>query len=356
MKSAPQLKSHSRDADTQARDWFVLMLNEQVGQEQLAAWSEWLEADPRHAEAYARVANVWELAADSLVALPTPASLQADHYSPVLAIRAWRRLHKPDLRLVAGIAAVLAVAAVTLAVRSFLPQPATQRYETQHAQQMRTMLQDGSQVSLGAMTALEVKLEARRRGIDLKRGEAFFKVAHDKSRPFTVQTPMAPITAVGTKFNIDVSALAVVLTVTEGVVRIDAPGQAGGVQLAQAPLLSVAAGHKVRMRRSGDRLVLVESEAEVEPTWWQGRLEYRDEPLRTVIDAVNRYAKRPVIIADAHLGALTYTGTVKLDSADAWALGLAEAFPLVVQINEQNQIVLKEKVQNLLPTKSRRAS
>jgi len=35
---------------------------------------------------------------------------------------------------------------------------------------------------------------------------------------------------------------------------------------------------------------------------------------------------------------------------------LPEAFPLVVQINEKNQIVLKEKVQQVLPAKSPRAS
>lgn len=356
MRATSHLKATSPDIDAEARRWFVLLLNEDVSPRQLAAWTEWLEEDAAHADAYARVANLWEQAGETAVAMPTPASLQADRYSSALSVRTWRRLHKPNLRLVGGLAAVIAAVVGTLAVRSFLPEPLVDHYQTARAQQMRTMLQDGSQVSLGAMTTLEVKLEARRRRIDLKRGEAFFKVAHDKARPFTVQTPLAPITAVGTKFNIDVSTSAVVLMVTEGVVRIDAPSQGGSVQLSQAPLLSVTAGHKVKMKRSGDRLVLVESDAALEPTWWQGRLEYRDEPLQSVVEAVNRYAKRPVVIADAHLGALTYTGTVKIDSADAWALGLPDAFPLVVHINEQNQIVLKEKVQRVLPAKSPRAS
>ena len=45
-------------------------------------------------------------------------------------------------------------------------------------------LADGTRVTLDGATRLEVRLGARRRQVELVRGEAFFDVAHDAARPF----------------------------------------------------------------------------------------------------------------------------------------------------------------------------
>ena len=79
-------------------------------------------------------------------------------------------------------------------------------------------------------------------------------------------------------------------------------------------------------------------------TWTQGRLEYRGEPLRMVVEDVNRYAEHPVVLRDPAVGELAYTGTVRLDAASDWAAGLPAAFPLDVTPGEGGVIVLSARM------------
>jgi transmembrane sensor len=183
-----------------------------------------------------------------------------------------------------------------------------------------------------------------------------FQVAHDRKRPFVVETPIAAVTAVGTAFNIDIGSTAVTLNVTEGVVRVNAVGAADPGAGPDGSEIRVAVGQRLRMSRVGSRLLMVQTAAPFAPAWQDGRLEYRDEPLRSVIDDVNRYANHAVVIADPDIGALTYTGSVKLDAADAWVMSLPEAFPIRVEVNAAHQLTLKEKDQKLVPLRSSQSS
>ena len=73
------------------------------------------------------------------------------------------------------------------------------------------------------------------------------------------------------------------------------------------------------------------------------RLEYRDEPLRSVVEDVDRYALHPVLIADSGVGEMRYTGTVNLDAVDAWAGSLPTAFPVSVSRRADAAVVLTQK-------------
>jgi len=347
----------SAKLDAEARDWFVRLLDD-VGPDELARWCQWIDSDMRHAEAYARVANAWELRGEASLARPSTDELARDGYTPSLGVERWRRAQRGRSRLMWSIAAAIAAVAVALGV-GFLGAPrhaAEQSFATNRGQHVKARLSDGSRISLGALTTVKVRYEGARRSVSLDRGEAMFLVAHDQKRPFVVLTRFAAVTAVGTAFNIDIGSTAVTLSVTEGVVRVDAVGAPADGGGPEGSYIKVAAGQQLRMSRSGSELLMVQSAAPFAPRWQDGRLEYRDEPLRSVIDDVNRYANHPVIIADPDIGALTYTGSVKLESADAWVMSLPEAFPIRVEMNAAHQLTLKEKVQNLVPLRSSRSS
>ena len=216
---------------------------------------------------------------------------------------------------------------------------------------MEAQLADGSRVRLGGMTDLKVAFEPHQRSVGLNAGEALFQVAHDRRRPFVVHTPLGEITAVGTAFDIDVESRAVTLTVTEGVVAVAPDPDLDGVREDPArSAIRIRAGQRLRMERDGARLILALSDDQNGAAWTSGRLEYRNASLRSVIDDVNRYATRPIIIADADLANLPYTGTVQLQSADTWVLGLPLAFPLTVELDNQGQFVLRRKIPASLPT------
>ena len=351
-------RTESSDLDAEARHWFVRLLDD-VGPDELARWCQWIDSDARHAEVYARVANAWELMREASLPRPSTDDLARDGYTPLLTVERWRGAQRGRLRLAWSIAAAVTVA-VTIALGAGLlgapRQAVEQSFATGRGQHVKAWLSDGSRIALGALTTVKVRYEGARRSVSLDRGEAMFQVAHDQKRPFVVKTPIAAITAVGTAFNIDIGSTAVTLNVTEGVVRVDAGGAADEGGGAQGSYIRVAAGQQLRMSRAGSRLLMVQTTAPFAPPWQDGRLEYRDEPLRSVIDDVNRYANHPIIIADPDIGALTYTGSVKLESADAWVMSLPEAFPIRVEMNAAHQLTLKEKVEKLIPLRSSHSS
>lgn len=338
--SRPVRHAASRPA-VEAREWFVRMLDEDAGQDDFAAWTQWLESDPRNRLAYEEVSDLWQLAGQAVKPVAEAPALRADEYDPRSSVSAWRR-RKPRLRLIVG--AAVAVAAVAVAVVALPPLwrqqlDEAQQFATRQGEHIQAHLADGSAIQLGAATALQVQYGARRRDIGLPRGEALFKVAHDLKRPFVVTTPLGAITAVGTAFNVDVRTDSVVLYVAEGVVSV-APA-VDGVAAHGSPL-RITAGEQLKMRFADGRVHAEQDVSAPPPAWQEGRLEYRNESLALVLEDVNRYARRPIIITDQQIGELRYTGTVRLDATDAWAFGLAAAFPLSVR-QDQDGLLLERR-------------
>ncbi len=334
------------DPAAQAREWLVALLEDDVSEEDLAAWRAWLDADAAHLRAYEEAARVWSMAGEAHAPRPSAQDLARDRYTPALSVGQWRRSQQAGLRQVWPMAAALLVACLVGATAgSYLLNQRIgehQQLMTMRGQHMSSSLRDGSDIRLGAMTQVEVDYGWRTRAVTLRQGEALFEVAHDRIRPFVVTTPLGEVTAVGTAFNIDVQNGAVVLDVTQGTVVVD-PARFSGQSNGGAATLRVTAGQRLRLDRAPGRVVMTQSNTLVAPAWTQGRLEYRDEPLRAVIADVNRYATRPIVIADPEVEALAYTGTVQIGAVESWISGLAAVFPLSVDSDRQNRIVLSAK-------------
>jgi len=338
------------EADATARAWFVRLLDEDVGQDDLLAWGRWLDADAGHRAAYERVEAAWSSMQGPEVAAPTAGELAQDRYLGQVPVSHWRKARRGRPRLVWPAAAALA--AVLAGWLWVAPQVAAPKeLTTERAGELQASLQDGSRVHLGAMTTLKVAFRPGARDVGMAKGEALFQVAHDRKRPFVVHTPLAAITAVGTAFNVDVETRAVTLTVTEGVVSVapDVLAQTEPQQAGAATPIRVRAGQRLKMEKNGDRLILALSDGGAGPTWVEGRLEYRDTSLKSVIADVNRYTTKPIIVAETDLQDLQYTGTVQLADADNWLLGLPAAFPLTIELNDRGQFVLHQKTTAALP-------
>ena len=62
--------------------------------------------------------------------------------------------------------------------------------------------------------------------------------------------------------------------------------------------------------------------------WRDGLLQYRDEPLPSVIADVARYAEYDIVIADPAVADLRVTGTVFSNDVESWLLSLEAALPV----------------------------
>jgi transmembrane sensor len=138
--------------------------------------------------------------------------------------------------------------------------------------------------------------------VALIEGQALFRVAKDKQRPFVVRAGDAEVRAVGTEFDVYKKQAETVVTVVEG--RVETFSGADG---ADAAAIMLSAGeqltvlpHTVTKPTRADTFAAT--------AWVQKRLIFEETPLKEVAEEFNRYNRRPLTIDDAELQTLKISG------------------------------------------------
>jgi len=353
----------SPDVLETAAQWFVRLQDGDASAEAFAEWNKWLGASSEHRLAYEEIENTM-LRLERLrqpPPLPSLDQLAVDVYDgsvpldPPGAIRtgAARKLTRNARTVLLALAAAAVLMAIggPWFVSHVISQPASgsMNYRTAAAQTKLIQLPDGSRVTLDADSELTVALTPDRRALTLVRGEGYFQVAKDRSRPFVVQAGATQVTAVGTEFNIRRSVNRTVVAVLEGKVELvaeprirrNAPasvsdrdeesrGAAGSASPPRVPQLSaeVAAGEAVSYSESGDLHALPATEASLAAAWLRGHRRYHNEPLRYVLADVSRYTGHKIEVSDEVTGDLQFTGTLDVENSEAWLRGLSVALPV----------------------------
>jgi transmembrane sensor len=300
----------------QAADWLI-RLNEAAGDEAaITQWLQWCERDDRNLTAFQRAQSVWQ------AAIPRGAAHRTH------ALFAPRRL---------AIAASLlcAVGAALWFGVARLPEPAVQSYSTPIAGRGTSVLPDGSRVELGASSRMSTHYSAAQRGVTVDSGEAYFTVAKDPSRPFIVTAGSVRITAVGTAFNVRRGDDRVVITVSEGRVRLTGSGAAAADS-------ALEAGQQAVYVPVAKALAIAPVHTADAASWRQGVLKYIHEPLSAVTADLNRYSAKRIVLTDPRLATLPFTGTVFSARIGDALHGFADVFPLQV-IERPDRIELAAK-------------
>lgn len=297
MTSTPT-EQHLEDAAA-----WLIRLNEadttELRAELRAEHRRWLARDAGHQMAWNKVSVAWSVADGSrpttMAAWPMPESTGNVHALPVQSKR--KRL---------PVAAMLAAACAALAI--VLPQ--LQDFGADHSTataEIRTVtLADGSSVSLGAKSAIAVEITAGTRSVKLLSGRAFFDVARDVNRPFTVQAGEAAVTVLGTAFDVGLSDEAVSVAVKRGLVgvRYDEGVTHIGEQVAPGSELVIRRGSGVATRQS----VPV---GEI-GSWSDGRLFVENATIADVVAELRRYHRGWILLGDDQIGQLRVTGIYNL--------------------------------------------
>ncbi len=207
-------------------------------------------------------------------------------------------------------------------------------------------LADGSRISLGHDTAVEVRLGRAERRVDLRRGQARFEILGEL-RPFVVKAGGGKVTALGTLFDI---ALApdrrVTVRLIEGLVEVDLPPPLAGDpavstrRLRAGETVSFVAG--ADRSSGGPRLRSGGAPAEADPSPAAAVRDYRDIMLADLLAAANRGASRPVLLADAATGRRRVSGRFRIDDTLLLAERLALLFDLTIEHRPSGEIVLSD--------------
>ncbi|MCR5879461.1 FecR family protein [Phenylobacterium sp. J367] len=236
---------------------------------------------------------------------------------------------------------VLAVASLAAAGALFATlQRLDPAYATQAIEQKVVRLEDGSRVHLNVDSRVKVAFRDGERRVSLTRGEAFFEVAHDASRPFVVEADGARIRALGTKFDVRRENGAVNVTLLQGAVRVS---PASGAQ----PVV-LAPNQQAVVQRSGP-IRTAAADAARTTSWTTGRLMFRQTPLASAIAEVNRYSDREVVLSDPALGARTVSGFFDVGDAESFAKGVAGLFDLSVTDEPGGRLLLSPPAAKAAP-------
>ena len=288
-----------------AADWLV-RLNDAPGDETLvAAWLQWCEEHPENLPAFKRTQAVWEAAASS-------AEPRAK----------WRPILKPWLAVATSL--ILGLSTILWFAVSHSDDQGRQSYSTPIAGRGLSVLPDGSKVELGAGSRITTQYSSAARAVTVDSGEAFFSVQKDAHRPFVVTVGNLHVIAVGTAFNVRRGDDQVVVAVEEGKVRVS---ESSG----SAPdLAAVGAGEQAVYRERARHLVVAHIKPKDAAPWRDGILKYEHEPLRAVVSDLNRYSTRKIVITDAVLADLPFTGTVFNNRIDDALRAFTDVFPLTI--------------------------
>ncbi|MFC3052552.1 FecR family protein [Kordiimonas pumila] len=233
--------------------------------------------------------------------------------------------------------------------------PMSSIYETAVGESRTIMLKDGSVITLNTDTRLSVALAANERRILLEKGEAYFDVAKDKSRPFLVVVGDETVRAVGTEFNIKHRNDITNIMVTEGIVEVkkNTPVPTLSAQSQSMPV-SLAVGGTLTTDPAGVRTSNLSPEELMHQTSWRrGMLHFKSKELSAVVQEVQYYVNKEIIIASDQASSILIGGSINTQNVTSFLKGLEVNFP--VSVIERSSVIIisyKSKEEDMLQSTS----
>ena len=227
--------------------------------------------------------------------------------------------------------------------RSFATPPAAVVYQTQVGGLEDIRLGDGSRMILGGRTKVSVVFSAGHRRVRVIAGQAWFNVADNPRCPFVVTAGAGRITDLGTAFLVTRESDRIVVTVTQGAVEVAERASAnplcglGERRDSRPPLVPIRVNHGEELAFADDGVPGLVRTADVRSAtaWIRGQLTFDDQPLRYVVETVDRYTSRPVSVGPA-AGALRFSGIVRDDRINDWLQSLQVILPVVLRTHGAN--------------------
>lgn len=321
----------------QAALWLQRMHNADQDERLVDAWLDWCQRDPLNQEAFDELAVVWEISGQLAgESSSTTASSCANADISAAAIPAAPRSRRWALAAsLGGIGLVAVVGSAWWTSRSASEQMLVTELSSPIGVNVVETLADGSVLELGGGTRVTVSIGPRARRVELHEGELFVTVHHEADRSFSVEAGRLKVVATGTAFNVLRSTGRTTVTVAEGSVDALYEGQS-----AATPNVRLESSQQLVYSHATHRVVVRQADPRDAIAWRSGTLHFQREPLAEVIATVNRYTEAQVLIDDARIAELPFTGTARIDRIDGWLQGLPHIFSVdVVQLADGSQLI-----------------
>lgn len=322
--------SESQRIESLAADWLARRDSgawTDTDQQQLDAW---IAASIAHRVAWLRLSSAWERG-DRLGALRTPATsptaetpAQPPPQPQPQSMQPAPRLPRFSLqRIAAGV--LLAAAGAAWFGWQYMQEERGQQYATAVGARQSVALADGSKLTLNTATQVRTAVNDSGRKVWLDAGEAYFDIAHDKTRPFVVIAGDRRITVLGTRFLVRRQGEQVNVTVEEGRVQI-ASAQPG----AKSAEPTVLTRNQAAVTHADNVLVISKAPKQVddELSWREGKLVFDQTTLADAAAQFNRYNTRQLVIADPAIAQVRIGGSFDANNMSGFVALLKQGFGL----------------------------
>lgn len=295
--------------DGEAMAWLARLRSRTVTTAELTEFATWRKIST-NALAYRRAEAFW----DSTATLADDADIH-DALSASLRrgwLRRWWRSPRHRWMTLGALGGLACVLAGIIGVSWSEP-----LYQTAVGERSIARLDDGTRIQLDTDSLITPRFRADRRDVVLGRGQAFFDVHHDPSRPFVVDAGSVTVTALGTHFDVERLDGRVTVSLLQGSVSVHS-AVTGKTVLLQ-PGQSVIAGQAGLGEPFAGRVALLTS-------WRTGRLSFRDTPLKDALAAMNRYTDQPIALGDPSIGNEPISGDFATDDPEGFASAITVLF------------------------------
>jgi transmembrane sensor len=326
----------------QAATWAARLADGALPLAQQDEFQAWLDADPLNGDALEEVVGAWRsvehyAASPQMMALREAALASARRTSR-------NHLRPASRRMIWGLLA--ATLLIVIGGAGLWAWTSPHVYRTEVGERRIVVLNDGSKISLDGATEVRVSYVGDRRRLWLDHGRAKFDVAKDSLRPFSVAAADKVVVATGTAFSVERVQGQVRVVLYEGHVAL--LQRDGGKPPQTLTLGAEAADKSLKPGREMILAVAPQAASAMSPqvardatvtaadpvrslAWEGGQLVFEDEPLSVAVERMNRYADKPLRIADPHTAQLRISGVFRAGDTEAMVQGLEAAFQVHVR-------------------------
>lgn len=323
--------------EAQAKHWLLRLHSGDMSSLDQQAFERWYQQDSTHQQEYARLSVFWQEL--DLIAEEVLADYGQDSHPVAAPGPASASMHWP-LRPVAWIAASLLLIMVLFGAQQLTWSTANsiiEEYSSAKGELRKIVLDDGSTLELGPYSRVKVEFDERQRLVFLHSGEAYFRVAKEPQRPFIVKTLYGHSRAVGTEFEVRIGVERVSVTVHEGIVEVAVKGRSQEVSKSHLRIgQSVSYGNNGRLSAVHDVALALSA------VWRNGSMVFEQQPLLEVVEELNRYSRKSIVIGDERLKTIKVNGIFQGGEVDA-VLGAIEASLPAELVHGENRITLRYK-------------
>ncbi|MCW2257642.1 transmembrane sensor [Providencia alcalifaciens] len=256
--------------------WVIKTTSRELTGQENQDFQAWITSSEQHRTTYFRARQLWALTAPSPIKPITVTENVAEQPQKTRRHYVWQ-----------AFAATVVFCILSVSVWHYSTQIAPD-YQAKIGEILQVTLPDGSLVDLDSGSQLSLAFDDNYRQINLLTGRAYFAVAPMISiehRPFRVAASDGIIQALGTEFSVDDKGDRVDVSVYQHSVKIS---------LLSGQQIIVNAGHAAQYQQQIWPVSSFESDNPI--AWRQGQIIFHQRTLSDVVNEINRYRDKPVVL------------------------------------------------------------